>query len=65
MDSLPYFNSYLKQGSCCCICSKTIAADQYCVVNTPEGIKVIHTYCLKDLPVGGCMAQIEVLWRPQ
>lgn len=61
MIEYPFYDTYLKQGSKCSHCGREIASPEYCVINTPAGVKVIHGGCLREVKVGGCQAQIEIL----
>ncbi len=63
MKNYPYFDKYLKQGGKCSQCCQEINPVDYCAVNTPGGIKVIHRECLRAIKVNGCYAQIEVLYE--
>lgn len=63
METRPYYENYLKQGSKCFVCSMEITPKEYCVINTPEGIRVIHQKCIGNVKVGGCYAQIEVIYE--
>lgn len=62
MKEYPYYNKYLKQGNKCTLCGQQITPQEYCVINSPEGVKVIHRSCMGNLKVAGCQAQVEVLY---
>lgn len=63
VEDYPYYGRYLKQGHRCTVCTDEIMLDEYCAVNTPEGVQVIHKSCLGNIRVNGCHAQIEVLYK--
>lgn len=63
MESLPYYENYLKQGSKCSVCGGKITPGEYCVLNTPGGIRVVHRQCTGNIKVGGCYAQIEIVYK--
>lgn len=65
MENRPYYKNYLKQGSKCSLCGMKISPGEYCVINTPEGIRVIHRKCIGNVKVGGCYAQIEVIYEAE
>lgn len=59
---LPHYKSYRKQGQKCPVCGHAIEPADYCAVNTPEGIKVIHNSCRSKLFSQGCSDKFEVLY---
>lgn len=61
-ELLPYFDTYLRQKKICPVCNQAISTEDYCVINLPQGIRVLHHSCLKEVKVGGCLAQIEIIY---
>jgi hypothetical protein len=62
MQEYPYYSVLEKQSGKCSVCGNEITPGEYCAVNTSQGVKVIHSVCLRALTVDGCQAQIEVLF---
>jgi len=61
----PYYNKYLKQAGKCPLCREEIEDHEYCVINSPDGVMVIHKRCLSNVRVSGCYAQIEILYKAE
>ncbi|MFZ5640493.1 MAG: hypothetical protein ACOY4Q_07360 [Bacillota bacterium] len=40
------------------VCGAEIASGEYWAVNTPQGVKVIHGECFKNMQIDGCHAQV-------